>query len=342
MQKVTLKIIAEKLKISVATVSKALKNYPDVNNETRLKVLNLAKALNYKPNSFAQSLRNQESRVVGLIIPEIVHHFFSNIINGVINTAEKEGYLVIVLKSDESNIHEKELLEVLVRKNVDGILLSLSGDTIRFNHIKEIIHQGTPIVLYDRISRSINCSKVIIDDVKAAFNATEYLIKTGCKKIAHLSGVLKPQTTIDRLKGYRRALEKHDIIYDKSLVYVSENLSYEDGYTLASKMISDHPDLDGVFALTDLLATGILARFKEMKIDVPNKISIMGFSNWFLTQITSPKLSTINQPGYEMGEKAFKLLLENIKQLKEGGKSEPQIIELPTHIIARGSTKGFY
>ncbi len=339
MQKVTLKIIAEKLEISVATVSKALKNYPDVNNETKLKVLNLAKALNYKPNSFAQNLRNQESKVVGLIIPEIVHHFFSNIIKGVINTAEKEGYLVIVLKSDESNHHEKELLELLVGKNVDGILLSLSGETIRFNHIKEIINQGIPIVLYDRISRSINCSKVLIDDVKAAFNATEYLIKTGCKKIAHLSGVLKPQTTIDRLKGYRRALEKHDIVYDKSLVYVSKNLSYEDGYNLAVKMTSDHPDLDGIFALTDLLATGVLTRFKEMKVDVPGKISVMGFSNWFLSQITTPKLSTINQPGYEMGVKAFKLLIEDIKKLKEGDNSDPQIIEIPTHVIARGSTR---
>ena len=339
MQKVTLKIIAEKLEISVATVSKALKNYPDVNNETKLKVLNLAKALNYKPNSFAQNLRNQESKVVGLIIPEIVHHFFSNIIKGVINTAEKEGYLVIVLKSDESNHHEKELLELLVGKNVDGILLSLSGETIRFNHIKEIINQGIPIVLYDRISRSINCSKVLIDDVKAAFNATEYLIKTGCKKIAHLSGVLKPQTTIDRLKGYRRALEKHDIVYDKSLVYVSKNLSYEDGYNLAVKMTSDHPDLDGIFALTDLLATGVLTRFKEMKVDVPGKISVMGFSNLFLSQITTPKLSTINQPGYEMGVKAFKLLIEDIKKLKEGDNSDPQIIEIPTHVIARGSTR---
>jgi len=339
MQKVTLKLIANMLGISVATVSKALKNYPDINKDTKTKVVNLAKSLNYKPNSFAQSLRNQESKVIGIIIPEIVHYFFSNIINGVITAAEKKDYLVIVLKSDDSYKHEIELLDLLVSKSIDGILLSLSGNTIRFDHLKKIIEEGTPLVLYDRITRSVNCSKVLINDVKAAFNATEYLIKTGCKKIGHIGGILKPQTTIDRLKGYRNALEKYNIAYDKSLVYVSRDLSYQDGYDLASEIISDHPDLDGVFVVTDLLASGVLARFKELKIDVPNKVSVMGFSNWFLSQITSPKLSTINQPGFEMGEKAFMLLYKEILKKKEGIKYEPEIIELPTHIIARGSTK---
>lgn len=339
MQKVTLKNIAEKLGISVATVSKALKNYPDVNKETKEKVLSLSQSLKYKPNSFAQNLRNQESKAIGLIIPEIVHYFFSNIIEGVVASAEKEGYLVILLKSDESFAHEKKLLELLVRKNVDGILLSLSGHTIRFDHIKEIINLGIPVVLYDRISKSLNCSKVLINDINAAFNATEYLIKTGCKKIAHISGELKPQTTIDRFIGYKKALEKNNIPYDKSLVYLSENLSFEDGCNLAEKIISDHPDLDGVFVLTDLLAAGVLNKFSELKINVPNQVSVMGFSNWFLSLITTPRLSTINQPGKEMGEKAFNLLFEEIKILKEGKPFEPKIIEIATQVIVRDSTK---
>lgn len=339
MQRVTLKILAKKLGLSVATVSKALKNYPDINKETKLRVLELVKTLNYKPNSFAQSLRNQESRIIGLIIPDIVHHFFSNIIKGVITSAEEKGYLVVVLQSDESYEHEVELLQLLISKNVDGILLSLSGKTIRFNHIHKIIANGTPFVLYDKISKSVNCSKVLIDDTKAAYNATEHLIKTGCQKIAHISGQQKPQTTIDRLKGYKKALAEYNIPFTSSLVYTSENLTYQDGYNLALKIVNDHPDIDGIFTLTDLIASGVLNKLKEMKITVPNKISVIGFSNWFISEITTPKLTTINQPGFEMGRTAFKQLFEEITALKNKVSIEPKIITLETTLIKRESTR---
>lgn len=339
MAKITLKKIAEALGLSPATVSKALKDYPDISEATKTKVRELAEILDYKPNSLAQSLRNQESRIIGLIIPQIVHHFFSNIINGVIQAAARKGYMVITLQSNESYELEKEQIERLIEKNVDGILISLSDKTVHHKHINRIKDYGVPIVLYDKISKLVHCSKVIIDDRKAACNATQYLIDTGCRKIAHIRGSMTPQTTVDRFLGYKEALKQNGIPYDETLVYTSEDLSFEEGYELAGKIIEDHGDLDGIFTFTDLLASGVLVRFKELGIAVPHDVSIMGFSNWFLARVTSPSLSTVDQPGYEMGEKAFSVLYREIENNKAGKLSPPEIVEIPTRVIARDSTK---
>ncbi len=339
MEVVTLKHIAKRLNLSIGTVSKALKDYPDISSSTKYRVQELAKALNYIPNSFAQSLRYKESKIIGLIIPSIVHHFFLYVINGVVNAASEEGYVVLILQSDESFENEKKQLQLLVDKNIDGILLSLSNETIRFDHIKQIINKGIPIVLYDKISKLINCSKVIIDDRKAAFNATEYLIKTGCKKIAHIRGPLKPQTNIDRFMGYKKALEEYNISFDKTLVYIGEQLSYADGFNLTDAIIDDHPDIDGVFASTDLVATGVLTKLKEKGIDIPEKVSIIGFSNWFLSNITSPTLTTVDQPGYQMGKMASDLLFKELNQIKQGIPVNHEVIEISTKVVPRSSTK---
>lgn len=339
MSKVTLKKIAETLGLSTATVSKALKDYDDISPKTKLKVKELANALNYKPNSFAQSLRNQESKIIGLIIPEIVHHFFANIILGIIKTAEKNGYLVITLQSDESYKIEKKQIELLLYRNVDGILISLADNTVNYKHINEIRQSGVPVVLYDKISKSIDCHKIVIDDQKAAFNATKHLIEIGCRKIAHVRGALKPQTTIDRFKGYKNALKAYDIPFDESIVFETEHLTYEDGRMIADEIALNHRDIDGVFAFTDLLATGILVGLKEHGFKIPQDISIIGFSNWFLTTITTPTLSTVDQPGFLMGEEAFNLLLEEINDLKKGKEPLYRTVEIPTKVIIRNSTK---
>lgn len=339
MPKTTLKNLAAILGLSTATVSKALKNYPDINADTKKRVVELAASLNYQPNSLAQGLRNQESKIIGLIVPEIVHHFFSNIISGCIKAAEKRGYLIIVLQSNESYEQEKNHLKLLTNKNVDGILMSLADDTTQHKHIKQVIDKGIPIVLFDKISKLIKSSKVIIDDQKAAFNATQYLIDTGCKKIAHIRGELKPQTTIDRFIGYKKALAKNNIPYDSSLIYKCKSLTFGEGFRLAKKIVQDHPDVDGVFAFTDLVASGVLKRFNDLNIQVPGQISVMGFSDWFLTKITSPTMSSVHQPGFEMGQKSFELLYKDICTLKEGKAIIPEIIEIPTYIIPRNSTK---
>ena len=339
MPKPTLKKLATILGISTATVSKALKNYPDINEDTKKRVVELAASLNYQPNALAQGLRNKESKIIGLVIPEIVHDFFSKVILGAIQAAQQKGYLTIVLCTNESFEEEKIHLKQLTDKHVDGILLSLSDKTTQHKHIKQVIDRGIPVVMFDKISKLIKSSKVIIDDQKAAFNATQHLIDTGCKKIAHIRGDLKPQTTIDRFIGYKRALSKNNIPFDNSLVFRCKSLTFSEGYKIAKKIIKNHPDVDGVFAFTDLIAAGVLKRFSELKIKVPNQVSVMGFSDWFLTKITTPTLSSVHQPGYEMGEKAFELLYNDICTLKKEGEITPSIIEVPTHIVPRKSTR---
>ncbi|CAM1358476.1 LacI family DNA-binding transcriptional regulator [Tenacibaculum xiamenense] len=337
--KITLKSIAKELNLSVATVSKALKDYKDISEDTKQKVLEYATKFKYKPNSFAQSLRSNESRIIGLIIPEIVHHFFSNIINGVIVTARKKGYFVLVMPSEESYEDEVNQIKLLTEKNVDGILVSLSNDTINYSHIKQVINSGVPVVLYDRISKLISASKVQIDDIQAAIKATEHLINIGCKKIAHIRGPLKPQTTIDRAKGYRQALQDNNITYDKNLVYNAENMSYEDGYNLAELILREHPEVDGIFCFTDLVAMGALKKLNELGISIPEQISIVGFSNWFITQTSSPTLTTINQPGFLIGQEACNILIEEIHAKRDNRPFEHKTIKIPTELVIRESTK---
>lgn len=340
MKDITLKQIAETLGISITTVSKALKDYPDVSKKTRKAVLDLAAALQYTPNSFAVNLRTKESRTIGLIIPEVVHHFFSNVINGIIAEAEKNGYLVIILQSNESLELEKKQVALLLNKRVDGIVMSLSNESNDDEHIREIIRKEIPFVMFDKISKLIQCSKVIINDQKAAFNAVEVLIQKGCKKIAHIRGPVNPQNAIDRFLGYKKALEKNNIPYDSKLVYTCKNVTFEEGKEFAEEIINDHPDVDGIFIITDLVAVGVLAYFNEMNIKVPQQIKVIGFSNWFMSQVITPKLSTVDQPSYEMGTHSFNILLEEINSKKDNLIFKPRIIELETSVIERESTLG--
>lgn len=338
MKEITLKEIAETLGISITTVSKALKNYPDVSPKTKAAVLELSKKLQYTPNSFAVNLRTKESRTIGLIIPEVVHHFFSNVINGIIAEAEKNGYLVIILQSNESLELEKKQVELLLNKRVDGILMSLSNESNDEAHLKEIIARRIPFVQFDKISKLIPSSKVIINDQKAAMEAVQHLIDKGCRNIAHIRGPVNPQNAIDRFLGYKKALEKNDVTFNSSLVYTCKEVSFEEGYQFAQQIVEMHPDVDGIFVITDLVAVGVLAYFNERGIKVPDDVAVIGFSNWFMSQVITPKLSTVDQPSYEMGTAAFGLLLEEMTCHKEDRTFTPRTIELKTGIIEREST----
>ncbi|MFK8059842.1 MAG: LacI family DNA-binding transcriptional regulator [Polaribacter sp.] len=336
---VTLKQIAEELGISITTVSKALKEYPDVSKKTRKLVRETASMLNYKPNSFAVNLRTKESKTIGLIIPEIVHHFFSSVIKGIISQAEKKGYLVITLQSNESYELEKQQIDLLLSKRVDGILISLANGTGDFKHLTQIIDEEIPLVMFDKIAKVVKCSKVIIDDRKAAYKATQHLINIGCKRIAHFRGPLLPQNSIDRFLGYKQALTDNDLSYDASLVYLLNDMSFEEGKIYAKQLLKDHKDVDGIFINTDLVAIGAISEFNKQGVKVPEQINVIGFSNWFMASVISPSLTTINQPGFQMGKKSFKLLYKEIKNKKKKKIISYKDVVLNTDLIVRESTK---
>lgn len=339
MKVVKLKDIAEILGVSVTTVSKALKDYPDISKETKQHVKILADKLNYKPSALAVNFRNKESRIIGVIIPEIVHHFFSNVINGIIAEAEKQGYLVITLQSGESFDMEAKNIDLLIDQRVDGIILSLSNETNTFDHLKKLRDKGIPLVLIDKISDEMDCSKIFIDDKHAAFMAVDYLIKTGCKKILHLNGSLIPKNNYDRLDGYKMALQEHRIEFDPELVYSCNKGTYLDGIEFTKKALQKHPDIDSIFAITDLIAAGAITALRDLDIKIPDQVSVMGFSNWELSNIISPKLSTIEQPNFEMGKEAISILLNEIKESKTLDYVRKSMVKLPTKVIIRDSTR---
>ncbi|RAJ15876.1 LacI family DNA-binding transcriptional regulator [Arenibacter echinorum] len=341
MKPVTLKEIADQLNISVTTVSKALKDYPDISKKTKALVKELAQTLNYKPNAFAVNLRTKESKTIGLIIPEIVHHFFSSVIKGIVAQAEKKGYLVIILQSNESYELEKKQIQLLLRQRVDGILISLANGTADYNHLTDVLAQDKPLVMFDKIAKLVKCSKVIIDDRKAAYVATQHLIDTGCKRIAHFRGALLPQNSIDRFLGYKKALLDNNMPYDPSLVYICEcgDNSFEEGKMNARQLLKDHKDVDGIFINTDLVAIGAITEFNEQGVKIPEDISVVGFSNWFMSSVISPSLTTIDQPGYLMGKTAFERLYKEMQQVKNKKPIVYKDVVLETGLIKRQSTK---
>lgn len=341
MSRITLQDLAYELNISVSTVSKALKGYPDVSEKTKKAVVELADKLNFSPNVVASNLRTQHTKTIGVIVPEIVHHFFSNVIGGIINIAEQNGYMVILLQSNEKFELEQKQLNLLIQQQVDGILMSLTAHTTNFDHIKRVQSRGIPLVMYDKVSKNINCSKVIIDDKKAAYDAVSYLIRKGYKRIAFLGGSLTAQNFNNRFLGYKEALSEFRVEYDESLVYITNSDDeYENGLKYAEKIINEHSteNVDALFTVTDLMAIGASKFFNSQQIKIPEDIAVFGFSNWFMSSIVTPPLSTVNQPGYEMGEKSVELLLEEIALKKERKPIEIKRLVIPTSLEIREST----
>ena len=241
-------------------------------------------------------------------------------------------------QSNESYELEKKQIDLLLAKRVDGILISLANESTDYSHLNEILNQNVPLVMFDKIAKLVNCSKVIINDRQAAAIATQHLIDIGCKHIAHFRGPLLPQNSIDRFLGYKKTLLDNDLKYDSSLVYISDDMSFENGKTNISKMLSEHEHVDGIFINTDLVAVGAIAELNNRGIKVPEDIAIVGFSNWFMSSVISPKLTTINQPGFDMGKQSFKLLYKEIKASKKNNPLVPKTVVLDTDLIIRETT----
>jgi len=338
MKNLTLKDIAIALNISVTTVSKALKNYPDVSVKTKERVKAYAEKVNFTPNSFAAYLRTHESKTVGIVIPRLNHFFFSSILRGIITEAEKHEYMTFILCSDESYELEKTQIQRLLNKNVDGIFLSIADKTHDLTHIQNIMDKDTNLVVFDKYSKLTPCSSVVIDDRKAAYTAVEHLIKKGKKRIAHFRGPLLPQNSIDRFLGYRQALEENGIEYDKDLVFICDEINDSEGYDHMQQILDQKMDVDAIFAVADLPAVGAIKCLIENKVQIPEEIAVMGFSNWLISSLITPSLSTIDQPGELMGRKAFQVFLDERDTKKRNEPVVFQKYEIETTLIERKST----
>ena len=331
---VTIKDIARILGISPSTVSRALKDHPDINSDTKKSVNELAGKLKYQPNAVALSLKNSRSNTIGIIIPEIVHYFFSSVISGIEDIASQRGYTVIICQSNESFTREVSNAKALLSQRVDGILISISKETQSFDHFRNLQEGGIPLVFFDRIAPGINADQVVINDIEASYNATRHLIETGCNRIAHFAG---PQGLIigcDRLQGYINALTEAGVPIDNRLIIQAD--TFEKARNAVGQMLDSQIIPDGIFAVNDMTAIGAMQTFQKKGFKVPEEISIVGFSDGYLSGITDPHLSSVDQHGYEIGTTATEMLFRRIMS----GESEyiPERKILNADLIIRGSS----
>lgn len=335
---VTIKDIARELGISPSTVSRALKDHPDISPETKKAVNELAEKLNYQPNIVALNLRQRKTNTIGVIIPEIVHFFFSTVISGIEDIAYEAGYNVILAQSNESYQREVTDMKALFNTRVDGMLLSISRETTNFDHIDSIVNKGMPIVFYDRMYNSPSCSKVIVDDYSGAKEAVLHMIDQGCKKIAHLIPSPNLMISIDRLKGYQDALKERGIEANPDWVVHCNEGSFEEGKIVTAKLLAQKNRPDAIFASTDPLAMGAVMSIKEKGLKIPEDIAIVGFSNWFFGELLEPSLTTVDQPGFEMGREAARILIKQIEMKEKGQELVHETKILKTKLIIRNSS----
>ncbi len=335
---VTIKDIARELGISPSTVSRALKDHPDISPETKKAVNQLAEKLNYQPNIVALNLRQRKTNTIGIVIPEIVHFFFSTVISGIEDIAYQAGYNVIIAQSNESYQREVTDMKALFNSRVDGMLLSISRETTNFEHIESIINKGMPIVFYDRMYNNPLCSKVVVDDYSGAKEAVLHLVEQGCRKIAHLIASPNLIISAERLRGYQDALKESNIELKPEWVAHCKAGTFEEGKRVTYELISMHNRPDAIFATNDPLAMGSVMAIKERGLRIPKDIAIVGFSNWFFGELLEPSLTTVDQPGFEMGQEAARILLKHIEMKEKNLEPEHEMKVLKTKLVIRNSS----
>lgn len=335
-QTVTLKHIAEALNLSVSTVSRSLKNHKDISQETIDLVKAKAKELNYFPNIFAQGFRNKRTHMIGVVVPNITHYYTSTLLEGILDEAEKKGYHVIIMGSKDSYKKQIELLDTMIHLGVDGILLSLTRDTQNINQIIKYIEQ-VPLILFDKVSRKVPCTQVIIDEEQAGFNAVKHLIEIGKKRIAIFKETEDSFNSMRRYEGYLRALKTYNLPVDESIILSSKNIPMEQGRILAETLLQNPNRPDAVFCITDSCAVGAMQTFKKHHLKVPQDIAIVGFSNSLISQVVEPQITTINQPGIKVGQTAINYLIDEIDHPNVNF-MDYKTVAIKTNLIVRNST----
>ncbi len=338
-RKVTLKQIAKELDVSISTVSKSLRNSPEIGEDTRLKVQAFAKFYHYKPNNIALSLKNRKTKTIGIIIPEIVHHFFSTVINGVEHVANENGYSVIICLSDDSFDKEVLNMEMLANGSIDGFIMSLSKETQfkgDFHHISEVINQGMPVVMFDRVTNDILCDKVIIDDKTAAYDAVQSLINKGKKKIALVTTVDYVSVGKLRTDGYTQALLTNGLPFDENLIIKIENMDTCE--IIISKLLDDKA-IDAVLAVNEVFAVTIIKTANKLGIKVPEDLAVIAFTDGIISKYSTPTITTVGQNGEKMGNIAARTLIERLESEEADEEDENyRTIIIDTHLIEREST----
>ena len=310
-KEVTIYDIAKKLNISPATVSRGLKDHPAISKKTKKKIFDLANKIGYRSNHFARNLRNQKTDTIGVILPRLNSNFMSSVISGIENVANKKGYNLIISQSSESSEREAANAKTMFNNRVDGLLVSLAYDTRNISHFENFFRKDIPVIFFDRVKEHSNSTSILIDNKKAAYEATKHLLSQGCKRIVHITALQEQNVYVDRLLGYKQALDESKIKFKEENIIIG-NLSMEAGEVAAETILKIKPMPDGVFAANDSAAVGCMMALKTKGIRIPEDIAFVGFNNDPVSEVIEPNLTTINYSGYEMGEVAARHLINHL------------------------------
>jgi LacI family transcriptional regulator len=335
-KEITIYDLAKKLNISIATVSRALKDDPVVSKKTKKRIADLAQEMGYRSNHFARNLRSQKTNTIGVIIPMLNSNFQSTVVAGIESVANNAGYNLIITQSYESAEKEISGAKTMFNNRIDGLLVSVAYGTESTAHFDQFIKKQIPLIFFDRVIEDLHCTNVLINNRQAGYDATKHLIEQGCKRIVHITATPKRNVYADRLKGYKDALREHNMEFNKEYVIIS-NLSQADGSIAAKQILQMNPLPDGVFVSNDNFAVGCMLALKKAGIRIPEDIAFVGFNNDPISQVVEPNLTTVNNPGYEIGRMAAHNLIDHLS-----GKTNiaaTNTITLRSELIVRESSK---
>lgn len=337
MGNITIRILARQLQLSAATVSKALTDSHEISEKTKQRVLSLAAELNYTPNPYASGLRKKKSKTIAVILPEVADSFFAQVIDGIESVAQEKGYHVLIRLTHENFPKEQAILKDLRGGRADGVLMSVSSATSESSHIRELQEKGVLLVFFDRVCEDINAAKVVTDDQDSAYKATQHLISRGCQRIALLSISTILSISQQRLEGFKKALEDHQLPFrEQDIIACSHDPVANHGLLMQMIQGPDRPD--GIIATVEKLATSVYQVCHELKIPIPGQVKVIGFSNLPTAMFLAPSLSTVTQPAFEMGKMAACLLVKALENDRFDLSRQHPVI--PSVLIVRDSTGG--
>ena len=334
----TMKDIARELGISVATVSRALKDSPRISEDRRRAIQAFAREHNFVPNAIAESLRHSRtmpSHVIGVIIPDFVHYYFASVLAGIEGKASSRGYRLMVATSQERYEREVRICQAFYENKVCGIIVSQAKDTQRYDHFQRLIDSGVPLVFYDRICTGVNASRVVVDDYMGAYTAVTHLIETGCRRIAFYGAPRHLEISKNRFNGYKDALLRHGMTVDETIIGVCDNRA--DAEKITPQLLALDCPPDGFFAINDDTAIGILYTCKRHGLHVPEDVGICGFTNGYRAIACDPMLTTVEQRGRQVGEEAADMLIDKVEGLLPFDKVERRVVR--TRLVVRGTTR---
>jgi LacI family transcriptional regulator, galactose operon repressor len=326
---ITIKDIAKALHLSVSTVSKALRGSHEISEETKNAVLEYARVHNYKPNPIAQSLKKGRSKSIGVIVCNIDNNFFSQVINGIESIAHHKGYNVIITQSQESYEREVSNCEDLSSRSVDGLIVSLSAETRDVDHLAKLHQKGLPIAFFDRVTDEISTHQVIANNYKGAYDATMHLVKQGFTRIAHITSSASLSITMERLAGYKRALEDGGMHPDERYIKFCQHggMIREETHQALAELLQLPQRPDAIFTASDRLSTTTLSMLRVMQIAIPEQIALVGFTNSISADIFNPSLTAVVQPALEMGQLVTEMLIQLIESKRPVTLFEKVVLE---------------